>query len=118
MIIEINNSKTKLIPSQVDWVKNRLRFSLSRFNGSVSKVLVRFDDVNGPKGGVDKCCLITVKLRVAGDVVVKGDGRDYFSAIGNCAGRLQRTINRTLERRRQTPIRLNRRRTAPEEEIT
>ncbi len=117
MILEINSKKTELTPEQIDWIKNRLRFALSRFNGAVSTVSVKFDDVNGPKGGIDKQCLITVKCKTVGDVIIKSEGSDYLSAIKNSVDRLQRTISRNLKRRRDTPIRMNRRKTKVEEDV-
>ena len=50
------------------------------------------------------------------EVVVQGKGKDLFSSLNYCLARAARTISRNLERRRDTPIRMNRRRTVVEVE--
>ena len=39
-------------------IERRVGFALLRFTDALSSVLVRLDDLNGPKGGFDKRCLV------------------------------------------------------------
>ena len=94
----------------------QVRFALSRFGTAISLVTVRITDMNGPKGGVDTRCVVSAKLFAAGEVVVQGEGENAYSALNYCLSRAGRTIRRNLERRRDTPIRMNRRRTLVEDE--
>jgi hypothetical protein len=73
-------------------------------------------DINGPKGGVDTRCVVSAKLLAVGEVVVQGEGEKAYSALNYCLSRAGRTISRNLEKRRDTPIRMNRRRTLVEDE--
>ncbi len=109
MILEINNKQAGVGEYVCREAKRLLRFSLSRFSGVVSRVKVRLYDVNGPKGGIDKRCRITVKLRTAGQVIVLGEGADYIEALNNCLQRLVRTTRREIDKRRSEPIRKKRR---------
>jgi hypothetical protein len=49
-------------------------------------------------------------LTSSGKIVVKREGIDLLSALNYCAERSGRAINRKLVRRRDTPIRMYRRR--------
>ncbi len=97
-------------------VARRVRFALSRFGTSIRTIKVRITDINGPKGGIDKRCVVSVKLTAVGEIVVQSEGENLFSALNYCLSRAARSINRNLERRRDTPIRMNRRRTKIEDE--
>ena len=108
--IEIRSQHFELDEDMTDRVINRVRFALSRFDGEISRVQVRFVDTNGPKGGLDKHCLLSVKLTSSGKIVANGKGVDLLSALYYCVERAERAIIRELERRRDTPIRMNRRR--------
>ena len=91
-----------------DEVRRRVRFVLSRFAGSIQSITVSFTDLNGPKGSIDTRCVVSVKLSTPGEVVVQGEAELAYSALNYCLARTERTINRKLEKRRDTPIRLKR----------
>jgi hypothetical protein len=48
----------------------RVRFSLRRLTALVPRAKVRFSDVNGPHGGVDKRCHLELSTEAAGTVVI------------------------------------------------
>ena len=94
----------------------RVRLALGRFTASIQSITIRITDTNGPKGGEDIRCIVSVKLASAGAVVVQGDGKKVLSVLSHCLARVERAISRNLDRRRDTPIRLHRRRTKAEGE--
>jgi putative sigma-54 modulation protein len=98
-------------------ITRKARLALCRFNTSIQAVTIRITDTNGPKGGIDMQCVVSMKLISVGELVVHGEGGDIFSAVNQCLSRADRVISRSLERRRNTPIRLNRRRIAVGEEL-
>ena len=81
---------------------------MSRFEGTVTRVKIHFSDINGPKGGIDKRCRVSAKLKKAGQVVVLSEGKNYIEALSNCLERLVRSIRREIRKRRQSPIRTKR----------
>lgn len=97
-------------------IDRRVRLSLSRFAASIQAVTIRISDTNGPKGGDDKRCIVSVKLASAGEVVVQGEGQKVLSVLNHCLSRAERAVSRSLDRRRDTPIRMNRRRTKAADE--
>ena len=109
MIFETNNKQAQIGEKALNEVKRLLKFSLSRFEGAVTRVKIRFFDVNGPKGGIDKRCRISAKLRAGEQVVVSGEGEHYIEALGNCLERLVRSIRRKIGKRQSYPIRFKRR---------
>lgn len=81
-------------------IERRLGFALGRFADRITRLMVRLSDVNGPRGGVDKRCQIAVALAPRGVVMIEGAGDDPFALIADAAKRAQRSVGRTLERRR------------------
>ena len=82
------------------YIERRLRFSPSRLASRLRTVNVRVFDVNGPRGGIDKCCRITAHILPSETVVLQEVDADLFAAIDRAARRISRTFTRrlTLER--------------------
>lgn len=76
----------------------RIHFHLSRFGHEITSVLARISDVNGPKGGVDKRCQVTVRGRRISDVIIDDLSGDAYSAIDMAVERVGRAVGRDLER--------------------
>jgi len=108
--IEIRSQHFDLDEDMTIRIINRVRFALSRLDSEISHVQIRFTDTNGPKGGQDNHCLLSVKLISSGKIVTNGKGVDLLSALHFCVERTKRAIIRELERKRFVPIRMNRRR--------
>lgn len=81
-------------------VERRLGFALSTKHIHIQRVLVRLSDINGPRGGADKCCHIQVILPHLPDVVIEETEEDLYAAIDRAAGRAGRTVRRRLTRQR------------------
>ena len=82
------------------YTARRLRFSLGPFVTQLDGVEVRLGDVNGPRGGIDKRCAITVMLRRFGVVFARAAGTDVYSTVDQAATRIRSAVSRTLSRRR------------------
>ncbi len=117
MQINIKGRQVRLRDETIKSMKRRLRFSLSRFGHAIQEVTVQLTDINGPKGGHDKECLIVVNLQKGGKVVVQGSGTDCDLALNHCADRIGRTVDRELTRRRKAPIRKMRREMRAEKDL-
>ena len=76
----------------------RLGFALGRVSDRIGKIQVRLEDINGPKGGIDKRC----RIHVAGDrgwlVVVEKYDSDAYAAVDGAADRAGRAVKRALGR--------------------
>ena len=81
--------------------QRRLRFALGRFDRRIDGVRVRFHDVNGPRGGVDQECQVTVRLgRPAELIVVEERDADPHAALARAADRAARAVGRVIEQSR------------------
>ncbi len=86
-------------------LERRLRFALGRFGDSINGVAVSLTDLNEPKGGILKECLITVNLRKGGEVIVQGSGKDCSVTLNYCADRIGRAVERELSKNRKASFR-------------
>jgi ribosome-associated translation inhibitor RaiA len=59
---------------------------------------------NGPRGGEDKSCSIEVRLKGAPALLVEDTQSDLYVAVDRAAGRIGRTLDRYLARRRQAAV--------------
>ncbi len=82
----------------------RIRFALRRLATFVPRAKVRFSDVNGPRGGVDKRCQVELSTEAAGTVVIASLARDWRTALDRSLGRATRVLRRSLQRA-QKPVR-------------
>jgi ribosomal subunit interface protein len=87
-------------------VERRASFALDRFAERVTTVTVRFDDSNGPRGGVDKVCRVEVALRGSGPVRASDTHSDLYVAIDGALHRASRGVARALHRERQVVLEL------------
>jgi hypothetical protein len=60
------------------------------------RVDVTLSDLNGPRGGVDKRCLIKVSIDGLRPVVIEDVQSDLYMAIDRAAGRASRTVLRRV----------------------
>jgi len=96
MVTAIHARGFALTDAIAEHVNNRVGFALARGGNRVGRVVVRLSDVNGPRGGVDKRCLLEVRLDGLPAVVVEDVQSDLYAAIDRAAGRAGRTVNRRL----------------------
>jgi ribosome-associated translation inhibitor RaiA len=82
-----------------------LHYALGRFEGRVNVVTARLADLNGPRGGVDKRCRISVAVRAGDPVLVEDADTDLYAAIDRAAERAGRAVWRQLARRREMDMR-------------
>lgn len=87
-------------PAFKDHVERRLAFALARFGDRISTADVYLEDINGPKGGIDKSCQIVVKVRGVGDVVAAVTDSEWPATVDRAAHRIGHNVSRQLERKR------------------
>ena len=88
MRFDIRIQKLDLHQEVSHYIERRLRFSPSRLASRLRTVNVRVFDVNGPRGGIDKCCRITAHLFPSETVVMQEVDADLFVAIDRATRRI------------------------------
>ena len=91
-------SRVELSDRLEEEVRPRLTQHLGRHALQIQRVTVRFDDLNGPKGGVDMVCEIKVTLRGLPPVVVTETASTPTLAFRRAVPRVTRAVRRELDR--------------------
>src|SRR5437870_9523587 len=81
--------------------ETRFKAALDQHDGWVTNVIVRLEDVNGPKGGIDKRCHATINLRAGATVVLEDTSPDLYSAINIVADRAKQAVSRKVAKIRE-----------------
>lgn len=70
----------------------------SKFPRLQPTFLVRLVDINGGKGGVDKACLVSVRLSGHNEIVTKERDSNMYRAIGLAFSKLVRATHSALSK--------------------
>ena len=100
MNLEFHSSRIAVSESTQNYTQRRLAFALGRFDDVVQGVIVSLQDINGPRGGIDKLCRIRVKLLgQKAPVIAEVLDTDISPAIDMAADRIGRAVARQIDRR-------------------
>ena len=105
MNIDIQARDFELTEALASHIQRRLDFALSPRYEQIQQIQVRLSDVNGPRGGEDKCCRLHVVLPRMQDVGVEDTELDMYIAINRAIDRAGRSVTRRLSRRRVRHLR-------------
>lgn len=101
MMIEIRHLNFSVSDALQEFAHRRLIRALLPFQESISRVDVRTRDVNGPRGGIDTECGVTIESAALDQpLVVTGKGADAYEAVQDAGTRLHEAVSRALTRRR------------------
>jgi hypothetical protein len=68
-------------------------------------VSLRTEDVNGPRGGVDRVCRIKVVIRGLPTIVFEAQDAFLNAAVDLALAGVERAVRRAVQRRRMKPLR-------------
>jgi len=80
------------------YAQRRMTTALGRYRQALGSIYVRLSDVNGPRGGMDKHCVIEVRGAALVPIVIRERDADLYVAIDRAAGRIDRAVARRLAR--------------------
>ena len=104
MRIDLHCDGVEAPPALRDYVARRMRVAIGRFRDHIQWARVKVADVNGPKGGADKRCVVQLRLRNLPDVVFAITQLEVRAAVDEAADRVARVLAQRL-RRHQRPAR-------------
>jgi putative sigma-54 modulation protein len=96
--LEIRNLNGAVDARLKSWVHERIGRQLGKFAPQIERIEVRFGDVNGSKGGIDRSCMVHVVLSALPPVVVEILGETDQEAFDLAASRAERATRRNLEK--------------------
>lgn len=88
------NSTVRAILKQES--ERRLRFETDRFQGQIGEIGVVLLDANGPRGGLDKVCRISTKLRRGSTLEIEAKASSFITAICGAVKRFRRLLARRI----------------------
>ncbi|MEQ8764464.1 MAG: ribosome-associated translation inhibitor RaiA [Planctomycetota bacterium] len=101
MQVDIRGRNVHLSESLLRHAEERLRRALDRVVDRIASVRMQLEDINGPKGGLDKRCLLHLRLANGGEVTIQQKDGSLYRAINLAVGRLQGTLRERLRRLRE-----------------
>lgn len=101
MEIEVRARHLLLTDGMRMHVLRRVHFALGRFDHGIRRARVRLEDVNGPKGGVDKRCSVELFVNGQPKCVTQAVDADLFAAIDRATGIAGRMVSNSFSRRRE-----------------
>ena len=81
-----------------EYAERRLASALRRFEDRVHHLTVRLSDVNGPRGGVDSCCSITLQLVDGRCIGVETTSAWPIASVTHATKRLIAAVRREVDR--------------------
>jgi putative sigma-54 modulation protein len=96
--LEIRNLDGGVDDALHAWVHERLGRQLGKYGTLIERIDVRFGDENGPKGGIDRCCMVHVILSSLPPVVIEMRAGEDREAFDLAAGRAERAIKRSVQK--------------------
>ncbi|HLT25398.1 MAG TPA: HPF/RaiA family ribosome-associated protein [Zeimonas sp.] len=97
--IHIRNFGAPITADDRDYVRQKLAARLAPFGKRVERASVRIEDVNGPRGGIDKRCRIKVVLSGVTSVTAEEQEAVLRIAIDGALRRIAIAVRRAVERR-------------------
>ena len=102
MQIRLTDGRIRNTPGMLEYVHSRVIAAVGRLAARVREVRVQICDVNGPKGGLDKRCVILATLRGggagSGEVIVRHGDSNAYAAIAGAARSLKHLVARRVHR--------------------
>lgn len=81
-------------------IERRYYQTFDRLGHIIARAHLKFQDTNGPKGGVDKQCTLQVRFSQHGFAVVKSSGDSFAQAAHNAFEKMRRVVAKRLGKKR------------------
>ena len=99
MKVVIRSNDFTLTDSLRTFLNEQVRKSMSVCARNIELITIRLKDINGPKGGVDKECIVEIQIANQSPVVVKKRNSDAYRGIRQAVTRAARVALRRLRKR-------------------
>ena len=92
-----------------EYIRCCIANALNRRLDRVADAVIALQDLNGPRGGKDQRCCVTLLLNPRGSVRAQAKGSDLWSVVDRAVQKAGRQLDRLLEARWSSRRRLYRR---------
>ena len=101
MDLKIHGHHIEVTDSIRDHIHSAFDTALDQHARWITGVTVRLEDVNGPKGGVDKRCQAEIHVKPSGTVVLEETKEDMYAAINLVADKAKQVVGRKVAKVRE-----------------
>lgn len=91
-------SRVPLSADTRDRIREQLTRKLRKFATHIERVTARFDDLNGPRTGLDSECRLKIVLANMESVIVEARAESPEAAFAQAGRSIERTLRKKLER--------------------
>lgn len=96
-----------------EWATQRASFAFRRHPELVPRATIQLSDINGPRGGVDKECVVEVSAAGSAPVVVRSVAHNWHTALNNALNRALSALKKLLGRDKDVRVGKRRQRSRP-----
>jgi ribosome-associated translation inhibitor RaiA len=96
MELLIRTRSVELTDALRELVTRRLQRALDTFGDRIMDCRVYLMDLNGPRGGVDKMCQLSIYVAGAGDVVIREAGSTIPAAFNRAVRRVKYRVSEAI----------------------
>lgn len=100
MRIDLHCDHAETVTALRDYVTRRMGAAIGQFQRHIQWARVKLADVEGEGGGVDKRCVVQLRLRNLPDIVFAITRIDVLAAVDQAAERVSRVLGQRLHRQR------------------
>lgn len=100
MQVHMVSPQFSLTPSLREYLERRLRAAFAPLGGKIIEIAVRLRDLNGPRGGCDMQCQVSVTMPGKPAVVIREVQENMYNAIDRAVKRAAYRVSRIASRRR------------------
>ena len=94
----VNEDRSDKCPEMIQEILGK---QLQRFEHRLRQVQLYIEDVNGPRGGVDKHCRCVLHLRRMAPIVISDSDSSVLAMVHRVADRASHALSRNLARQGQ-----------------
>lgn len=105
MTPQLRTGGVELTREDRDYIRRRIDTRMGKLPSSVERVSFRLEDVNGPRGGVDKICRAKVTLGGHASVVVERRDHSARAAVDGTLKATERAVREIARKRTSVPRR-------------
>lgn len=81
-----------------EWATERASFAFRRHPEAAPRATIQLSDINGPRGGVDKLCVVEVSAAGSAPVVVRSVAHNWHCALNSALARASTALKKLLGR--------------------
>ena len=80
-----------------EYIRHCIANALNRRVDRIADAVIALEDLNGPRGGKDQRCCVTLLLSPRGSVRAQATGSDLWSVVDRAVQKAARQLDRFLE---------------------